>query len=118
MKRLVSCAVVALVAGWSLSLLSAADDAKPKYTIKEVMKFQKDEKLVDKFKKGEISKEEKAKLLDGYEAMLKHKPPKGDEKEWKEKVEGVVKAIKDGDKDAFGKATNCGACHGAHQKKK
>ena len=116
MKRLVSCAIVALVAGVSVSLLAAADDAKPKYTIKEVMKFQKDEKLVDKFKKGEITKEEKAKLLDGYEAMLKQKPPKGEEKDWKEKCEAVVKAIKDDDKDAFGKAVDCGKCHGAHKK--
>jgi hypothetical protein len=116
MKRLVSCLFVALVAGVSVSLLAAADDAKPKYTIKEVMKFQKDEKLVDKFGKDEITKEEKAKLLEGYESMLKHKPPKGDEKEWKEKCEAVIKAIKDSDKDAFKKATNCGACHGAHKK--
>ena len=43
--------------GTAVSLLPAAEEAKPKYTIKEVMKFQKDEKLVDKFKKGEISKE-------------------------------------------------------------
>lgn len=116
MKRLVSCAMLALVAGVTASLLSAADDAKPKYTIKEVMKFQKDEKLVDKFKKGEISKDEKQKLLDGYESMLKHKPPKGEEKDWKEKCEAVIKAIKDDDKDGFGKATNCTACHGAHKK--
>ena len=115
MKRFVCCAVAALVVGLSVSLLSAADE-KPKYTIKEVMKFQKDEKLVDKFKKGEISKDEKAKLLEGYESMLKHKPPKGDEKEWKEKVEGVVKAIKDDDKDAFGKAADCGGCHGKFKK--
>ena len=58
MKRLVSCAIVALVAGVSVSLLSAADDAKPKYTIKEVMKFHKD-KIHEKFSKGEASKEEK-----------------------------------------------------------
>ena len=119
MKRLVSCAIVAVIAGASVSLLSvslsAAADEKPKYTIKEVMKFQKDEKLVDKFKKGEITKEEKAKLLEGYESMLKHKPPKGEEKDWKEKVEAVVKSIKDDDKDAFGKATNCAACHGKHK---
>lgn len=116
MKRLVSCAFVALVAGVSVSLV-LAEEAKPKYTIKEVMKFQKDEKLVDKFKKGEISKDEKQKLLDGYEAMLKHKPPKGTEEDWKKKCDAVIKAIKDDDKDAFGKATNCGDCHGAHKGK-
>ena len=110
MKRLVGLALVALVAGVSVTLLSAADE-KPKYTIKEVMKFQKDEKLADKGKKGELSTDEKQKLIDGYEAMGKHKPPKGDEKAWKEKCDAVVKALKDGDKDAFGKAVDCGGCH-------
>jgi hypothetical protein len=116
MKRLVGFSIAALVVGVSVSLLPAAEEAKPKYTIKEVMKFQKDDKLVDKFKKGEISKEEKQKLLDGYEAMALHKPPKGDEKEWKEKCEAVVKAIKGDDKDAFGKAVDCGGCHGKFKK--
>src|SRR5260221_7530137 len=99
MKRLVSIAVVALVAGWTLSLVSA-DDEKPKYTIKEVMKFHK-EKLNDKFAKGEASKEEKMKLLEGYEAMVKSKPPKGDEKAWKEKSEALVKAVKGDDFEGY-----------------
>ncbi|MBS0266259.1 MAG: hypothetical protein JSS02_30295 [Planctomycetes bacterium] len=115
MKRFVCCAVAAVVAGLSVSLVSAADE-KPKYSIKEVMEFQKKDKLFDKMKKGEISKEDKAKLLEGWESAAKHKPPKGDEKEWKEKVEAVVKAIKDDDKDAFGKAIDCGACHGKFKK--
>ena len=93
MKRLFSCAVVALVAGWSLSLLSAADDAKPKYTIKEVMGFLKKDKLVDKFEKDTATKEEKEKLLEGYESMLKQKPPMGDEADWKKKCEALVKAV-------------------------
>jgi hypothetical protein len=114
MKRLVSLAVVALVAGWSLSLLSAADDAKPKYTIKEVMKFHKD-KLHEKVEKGEASKEEKEKLLEGYESMLKLKPPKGDEAEWKKKCEALIKAVKDGDAEGLKKAVNCGDCHKAHK---
>jgi hypothetical protein len=114
MKRLVSCAVVALVAGWSLSLLSAADDAKPKYTIKEVMKFHK-EKIHEKVEKGEASKEEKQKLLEGYESMLKIKPPKGDEADWKKKCEALVKAVKDGDAEGLKKAYNCKACHDVHK---
>jgi hypothetical protein len=117
MKRLVSFAVVALVAGWSLSLLSAADDAKPKYTIKEVMAFHQKDKLNDKFTKGEASKEEKQKLLEGYESMLKVKPPKGDEADWKKKCEALVKAVKDDDKDAYKKAVNCTECHKAHKGK-
>ncbi len=113
MKRAICGAVFAAVAGLLLANLHAADD-KPKYTIKEVMKFHKD-KLHEKFQKGEASKEETQKLLDGYEAMLKAKPPKGDEKDWKAKCEALVKAVKDNDKDAFKKAVNCGACHGAHK---
>ena len=113
MKRLVSIAVVALAAGWTLSLSSAADDEKPK-NIKEVMKLHKD-KLNEKFAKGEATAEEKKKLLTGYEAMLKFKPPKGDEAEFKKKVEALVKSVKDDDKEAYKKAVNCGACHGAHK---
>ena len=117
MKRLVCCAVVALVAGWSLSLLSAADDAKPKYTIKEVMKFHNKDKLHEKFQKGDATKEDKEKLLEGYESMLKVKPPMGDEADWKKKCEALVKAIKDDDKDALKKAVNCAECHKAHKPK-
>jgi hypothetical protein len=115
MKRLVCFSVFALVAVWSLSTLSAADD--PKYKIKDVMGWYKNDKLNEKFGKGEASKEEKDKLKEGYESMLKLKPPKGDEKEWKEKVEGLLKAVKDDDKEAFKKANNCMTCHSAHRGK-
>jgi hypothetical protein len=47
--------------------------------------------------------------------MLKSKPPKGDEKDWKTKVEALVKSVKDDDKEAYKKAVMCGACHGAHK---
>jgi translation initiation factor IF-3 len=114
MKRMIGFAVFTLVAGLSLSLLSAADDAKPKYTIKQVMKFHKD-KLHEKLEKGEASKEEKQMLLEGYESMLKLKPPKGDEADWKTKCEALIKAVKDDDKVAYKKAYNCGACHSAHK---
>jgi len=113
MKRAICGAVFAAVAGLLLANLQAADE-KPKYTIKEVMKFHK-EKLNEKFANGTASKEETTKLQEGYEAMLKAKPPKGDEKAWKEKCEALIKAVKDGDKDAYKKAVNCGACHGAHK---
>ena len=64
MKRLVILCTAALMAGTSISLLSAADD-KPKMTIKEVMKLHKD-KLHEKFEKGEASKEEKTKLQEAW----------------------------------------------------
>lgn len=114
MKRMVPGAVLFVVAGLLLANLRAADEAKPKFTIKEVMKLHKD-KLNEKFAKGEASKEEKQKLLEGYEALVKNKPPKGDEKDWKEKTEALVKAVKADDKEAYKKAVTCGACHSAHK---
>jgi gas vesicle protein len=113
MKRAIFGAMFAAVAGLLLANLQAADE-KPKMTIKEVMKLHK-EKLNDKFSNGTATKEEKEKLLEGYEALVKNKPPKGDEKDWKTKTEALVKAVKDDDKDAYKKAVNCGACHGAHK---
>src|SRR5262245_17218821 len=115
MKRAICGCVMALFAGVLIANVWAAEE-KPKYTIKDVMKMHKDEKLNEKFGGGTASKEEKQKLLEGYEAMLKQKPPKGDEKDWKTKVEALVKAVKDDDKDAYKKAVMCGACHGAHKK--
>lgn len=115
MRRVVPIVVVAasLAAGGTLPLLRAADE-KPKYTIKEVMEFHK-EKLHEKYQKGEASKDDRQKLLDGYESMLKLKPPRGDEKAWKKKCEALIKAVKDDDKAAFKKAVNCTACHKDHK---
>jgi hypothetical protein len=114
MRRIIVGAVFALFGGLLLASLRAADDEKPKYTIKEVMKNHKD-KLHEKFQKGETTKEETKKLLEGYEALLKSKPPKGDEKDWKAKSEALVKAVKDDDKAAYKKAVDCKACHDAHK---
>ena len=80
------------------------------------MKFHNKDKLNTKFEKGEATKEEKQKLLEGYESMLKVKPPMGDEADWKKKCEALVKAVKDDDKEAYKKAVNCKDCHTAHKK--
>lgn len=95
--------------------VTAADDDKPKYTIKEVMKLHK-EKLHEKFQNGEASKDEKTKLQEAYEAMGKNEPPKGEKEDWKKRSEALVKAVKDDDKDGFKKAVNCKDCHSAHKK--
>jgi ribosomal protein L4 len=84
MKRMLLSVAVACIAVVSVH----AADEKPKYTTKQVMKFFKEEKLNEKFLKGEISKEE---------------------------TDALLKATKDGNKEAFGKAVNCGACHGMHK---
>jgi len=115
MKRAIFGAMFAAVAGLLLANLQAADE-KPKYTIKEVMKFHKDDKLYEKIINKTATKEEKEKLKEGYESMLKSKPPKGEEKDWKAKCEALVKAVKDEDIDGYKKAVMCGACHGAHKK--
>jgi hypothetical protein len=113
MKRVIPGAVLLVFAGLVVATVWAADE-KPKYTIKEVMKMHKD-KLNEKFIKGEATKEEKEKLKEGYESLVKSKPPKGDEKDWKAKSEALVKAVKDDDVEAYKKAVNCGACHTAHK---
>lgn len=112
---IVSGLVLTMAATWMVAVIVADDKDKPKYTIKEVMKLHK-EKLHEKFAEGKASKEDKEKLIEAYEAMGKNPAPKGDAKEWKAKADALVKALKDDDKDAFKKAVNCGACHGAHKK--
>jgi cytochrome c553 len=117
MKRnmIVSGLVITLAATWMVAVSVAEDKDKPKYTTKEVMKLHK-EKLHEKFLEGKASKEDKDKLIEAYQALAKNKAPKGDEKEWIAKSDALVKAVKDDDKEAFKKAVNCGACHGAHKK--
>jgi hypothetical protein len=121
MRRVVPLGLLSLafVAVGLISVLRAADE-KPKYTIKQVIKFHK-QKLHEKFAKGEASKEEKQKLLDGYEALAKDKPSKGDAASWKKFTETLLKAAKDleagkeGAAEAYKKAVSCGPCHTAHR---
>lgn len=108
MKRLVWTMLSVFVVAAVLPTVYAV--AAPKYTIKEAMKLHK-EKLHEKFQKGTATKEETATLLEAYESMAMQKPPKGDEAEWKKKCDALVKAVKDGDKDAFKTAVGCGGCH-------
>ena len=116
MTRMIAAVALLVVTQVALvSLWAADDDDKPKLTIKEAMKLHKD-KVNDKFAAGKATKEEKEKLLAAYEAMGKHKPPKGDEKEWKDRTDALVKAVKDEDTEAFKKAVKCADCHKAHKK--
>lgn len=108
---------VAMVAG--LGYFRADDKDKPKFTIKEVMKKAHTAKtgLKDKAISDKGTKEEKAELVELYTALGQNKPPKGDEKVWKEKTDAILTAAKDvaEDKkdsvDALKKATDCKACH-------
>jgi hypothetical protein len=116
MRHLIAVAVVLGVSGAWLAASRAADDdaEEPKFTVKQVMQLHKD-KLHEKFQDGSASEEDKKKLLEGYEALTKNKPPKGAEDSWKEKTEALLKAVKDDDVEAYKKAVNCGACHSAHK---
>ena len=118
--------VAAATAAVSLTLVSglsrAADDKKPKYTVKEVMKqAHGKDGILKKVTGGSASKDDKDKLVEMYTALGENKPNKGEEKSWKEKCESLVEAAKAAqkdDKDAkskLEKASNCMACHSVHK---
>jgi hypothetical protein len=118
MRKLVVAGLV-LALGWVA--MSVAQDAKPKYTIKEVMKNAHKSKLNEKVAKGMAKEEEVKALIEYYEALAANKPPKGDEAAWKEKTAALLAAAKDvaagkeGAGAALMKAYNCMACHSAHK---
>jgi hypothetical protein len=121
-KLIVACAVVAF--GWVAVTLTtgAAEDEKPKYTIKEVMKaVHAKGKLKDKVVAGTASEEEKKQLVAYYEALAGNKPPKGDAESWKKGTADLLAAAKEAleGKEGAGEklkaASNCAACHMAHK---
>ena len=113
---------VALAFGWvALGMVIGAEDAKPKFTIKQTMKAAHKGGLMKKVADGKATDEEEKLLLEHYEAMAAHKPPKGDEAAWKEKTAALIAAAKDasagkeGAGAALQKAANCMACHKDHK---
>ena len=94
-----------------------AQDDKPKYTTKQVLKGAMAGGLTKKVAGGDASKEEKEKLVAMFTALSQNKPNKGDEKEWKERtgkmIEEAKKAV-DGASD-FKVALNCKGCHSKHK---
>jgi hypothetical protein len=111
----------AIVLGAVLSLSVSADDAKPKYTIKEVMKIAHKDGLMKKLASGQGTPQDAEQLLDLYKALGENKPPKGDPESWKAKTTTLVQAAqdvvdkKDGAPAALQKAANCAECHKAHK---
>ena len=119
-KLLVASMVVAL--GWvALSLATNAEDEKPKYTIKQVMKTCMKGGLCKKVADGKATDEEKKQLVEHFTALAANTPPKGEAESWKEKTSALLAAAKDceagkeGAGAALGKAANCGMCHSAHK---
>ncbi len=119
---LASVMTMGLAAG--LGVFGAADDAKPKYTIEEIMeKAHKPPKksLFFQVKNGTASAEQKKELLELYQELAKNKPPKGDLGDWKKRTNAIVKAAKNVVADKQGavneltKATSCAKCHQLHK---
>lgn len=113
-----------LVLACGLSFTSVAADHDK--VIEQVMKdYHKAPKGVDPICKkavdGTATPEELKKLIAGYKAMAKTKPPQGDAASWKEKNAKLVstsEALLKGGADArasYKEAVNCKACHSAHK---
>ena len=94
------------------------DDAKPKHSIKNVMKKGMKGGLCKKVASGKASDDEKKLLVEMFTAMAASKPPRGDADSWKTKTSALLKAAQDGNGAALKKAANCAACHKAHKPKK
>jgi hypothetical protein len=120
MRKLVVAGMV-LAFGWLAVSLFAAEDEKPKYSIKDVMKACMKGGLCAKVAKGEASDEEKAKLVECFTALCANKPPKGEADSWKEKTSALLEAAKgvaegkEGAAAKLGAAAKCADCHKSHK---
>ena len=76
------------------SLTLRAEDKLKELTVKDVMKqaLAGETSLCKKVATGEGTKEDAQKLLELVTVLTQHKPPKGDEKSWKEKTTALVAA--------------------------
>lgn len=111
-------ALAGVVLGFA-GLLISAEDSKPKFTIKQVMKkcmAPNGDKLCAKVAGGKATEEEKKELVAYFSALSLNKPPKGEAGSWKEKCEALVDAAKSGDTAKLKAAANCANCHKSHKK--
>ncbi len=123
-RMVLVCSVCCLLAGLLLAPAAfAQDDAKPKHSIKEVMKMAQKDGLAKKVIAGDATEEEKKMLLDLFISLLEDKPPQGDMESW-QKLSGAaalaaakVVVGRDGATDALKAANNCKACHDVHKPK-
>jgi lysozyme family protein len=92
-------------------------------TIEHVMKdgFKGKQSIAAKIGKGEASDAEKKKMAELVAKLVGTKAPKGDAKDWTERVtklDAAAKAIASGKADAaelWKSAANCKACHTDHK---
>jgi hypothetical protein len=119
--------VVGLIYTAAVRAQEPATEAKPKYTIKEVMKGahmpakEGEKSLRDVVLGGKATPEQKAQLLDFYISLAENEPPKGDKEAWAKKTAPVVLGAamivvgRDNGDELLTKATNCAACHKDHK---
>src|SRR5262249_50614848 len=113
---------LAAVAGLGVSWLGSSAQEKPKDAIKDVMQQAHKAGLLKTVLAAQANKEQREMLAEMYTALTQNKPPRGDEKSWKEKTEVLATAAtalaKDAnDKEAMNtlkKSINCMECHTAH----
>lgn len=123
-KRLTALSIcLAVVAGATLAPFARADEeeAKPKHTIKDVMKEAMKGGLLKKVTGGDASAEEKNQLLDLFISMVENKPPKGEMESWHNLAGASALAAakvvvgREGAVEELKAATNCKACHSEHK---
>ena len=108
--------------GGALPRLWAAD-AKPKYTIKEVMKatHKGDAAVGKRGAGGKGTKDDFVLLVEYYESLPLCTPSKGDKADWDKKASALLnsaRALKAGEPGAlaqYKQASNCKACHSLYK---
>lgn len=121
--KIVVSALATLCVAVSLISLQAAEKAKTKYSMEDIMKkgMKGDTSLLKKTMEGTASDADKKLLLDYVKDLAQHNPEKGDAASWKSKTAALVAAtqkVVEGDKSALPKlkeASNCKACHSVHK---
>jgi mono/diheme cytochrome c family protein len=124
-RRFAAPAAAVLLAALGFAL---AADEKPKFTIKEVMQKAHNDGLLNKIKDGKGTKADKERLLELYSELAKNRPPRGDEKAWKQKCEAIVAAAKEvlaaknelsarTGIEKLDMAVNCQTCHTQHRRR-
>ena len=123
MKYITSILIVPLAtAALTLGLFSVVNgQAKPKYTIKQIMKDALKGGLAKKVVGGEATEKEKIQFLDYAISLYENKPKKGEAASWTRLTGDLVTAAAKVAIDpkastaALGKAVNCKACHNKHK---
>jgi hypothetical protein len=120
-KLIAVIACLTLMVGFVTIPATGQDDAKPKYTIKDVMKKAMKGPLLKKVAGGGASDDEKKELYEMLVALGKNEPKKGEAESWKTLTAALEKAGKaaiEGESDAskmLEKAADCKACHTPHK---